>query len=577
MKRRVAGSFWVCLVLAIGCCWCPTASWAQNDNVANIHPPEGRDPYGVAKAWDARLQSLEREKAYDRVLAETKYYMAWLHEQKDEKLNVIFMPKAYEAQAAGFAGQGYYGEAVGAAKMGTTYPNDAGRMKELYDKYQKLNSLQGEYYKLSLDLNQQRNQVQERLLGLNEQKNKILNGLLQQPSISPKDLKAAQDQIRSLDKEREGLSAKLHDVTYRMEKYLKDGKFDGVVLNHSQASEISQLSKQADEMAARDNELGGAVKIKLLEVVEKSGQIWKELNAKMESLARIQNQIRGLQKEIAGVMNRKPLSDKDKKAIKDMNARMDKLNAEYQKMFDGVEESYMKATGFDAMNPNQVGEFKKRLSDFRENREAINREEKRIESFIAEMDRSTVKYGDLNGDGKVDVTDLNLVLQSVFGFQKYNRNPAADVDGDGRVTFRDFLLIREAVVGQRKVFPADPKYIPGDVNGDGKLNLNDALQLLRAFGKEPRKVQNSWDKMFDANGDGVLDSKDGLAVLNKVLGLEPKPVIQATGTVSVATASVPVASETQAPGNEATGTVAVPGGDTTNQNGNTSAGSMGDN
>ena len=56
-------------------------------------------------------------------------------------------------------------------------------------------------------------------------------------------------------------------------------------------------------------------------------------------------------------------------------------------------------------------------------------------------------YGDVNGDEKVDITDLsvmalNLVDKKAFDADQTKRG---DVDGDGKVTLQDLATIRQFV------------------------------------------------------------------------------------------------------------------------------------
>ena len=51
---------------------------------------------------------------------------------------------------------------------------------------------------------------------------------------------------------------------------------------------------------------------------------------------------------------------------------------------------------------------------------------------------------DVNGDGLVDVTDMNIVIDAIIGL---NNNPRADVDGNGIVDIADMNLVIDAITG----------------------------------------------------------------------------------------------------------------------------------
>lgn len=62
----------------------------------------------------------------------------------------------------------------------------------------------------------------------------------------------------------------------------------------------------------------------------------------------------------------------------------------------------------------------------------------------------------------------------------------------------------------------DPIRIPGDVNGDGKVSLQDLVLLADSYGS--RQGEARWNPNADFNGNGVVDLAD-LAVLAKYYGI----------------------------------------------------------
>lgn len=70
---------------------------------------------------------------------------------------------------------------------------------------------------------------------------------------------------------------------------------------------------------------------------------------------------------------------------------------------------------------------------------------------------STVKYGDLDGDGKVLASDSllmkNYLLLKITSFPSADGLKAADVDGDNLITSKDYALIEKFVAGKISEFP----------------------------------------------------------------------------------------------------------------------------
>ena len=55
--------------------------------------------------------------------------------------------------------------------------------------------------------------------------------------------------------------------------------------------------------------------------------------------------------------------------------------------------------------------------------------------------KAAAKPGDINGDNKVDATDLSLLLANFSKTGAAIANPGADVNGDGKVDSTDLSLL----------------------------------------------------------------------------------------------------------------------------------------
>ncbi|HZZ44157.1 MAG TPA: right-handed parallel beta-helix repeat-containing protein [Tepidisphaeraceae bacterium] len=107
--------------------------------------------------------------------------------------------------------------------------------------------------------------------------------------------------------------------------------------------------------------------------------------------------------------------------------------------------------------------------------------------------------GDTNNDGKVDLTDLNNVLNN-FGSTTPG-NPGDD-NGDGKVDLTDLNNVLN------NFGAATTPNKPGDTNGDGKVDLTDLNNVLNNFGS------TTPGNPGDTNNDGKVDLTDLNNVLN---------------------------------------------------------------
>lgn len=116
--------------------------------------------------------------------------------------------------------------------------------------------------------------------------------------------------------------------------------------------------------------------------------------------------------------------------------------------------------------------------------------------------------GDVNGDGKVDKSDMNMLDQYIVGLRSSLPCPRnADMNGDGRHTITDVSQLA-------RLCP-----LPGDVNGDGNINHSD-VEMLKQYLMHNRSSL-PYPKNADANEDGEIDIAD---VTKIVAMINPTPV-----------------------------------------------------
>lgn len=68
-----------------------------------------------------------------------------------------------------------------------------------------------------------------------------------------------------------------------------------------------------------------------------------------------------------------------------------------------------------------------------------------MEAYLAEMSTEALLKGDITDDGKVGLTDVSVLLQSVAGWDVDINDAAADANGDGKVNMTDITLMLQYI------------------------------------------------------------------------------------------------------------------------------------
>lgn len=116
--------------------------------------------------------------------------------------------------------------------------------------------------------------------------------------------------------------------------------------------------------------------------------------------------------------------------------------------------------------------------------------------------------GDINEDGKIDMSDIGIVARAYGSSCSPGWNPQADVNDDGVVDSEDLDIVLDAYGS----YPGDPNWNPdADINGDGKVDMRDLAIVSRAYGTH---CDPDWNPRADLNGNWVIDDYDLNATSN---------------------------------------------------------------
>lgn len=132
--------------------------------------------------------------------------------------------------------------------------------------------------------------------------------------------------------------------------------------------------------------------------------------------------------------------------------------------------------------------------------------------------------GDINGDGRIDNTDLNIIKQYLTdarGLTPYEKS-IADVNNDGQVTISDMVLILQ--ISQGDITASGD--ILGDVNSDGRLDKSDVILLL-SYVQGKQQLTPRGMAVADTTKDGQINIMDCVWILNVVTGKAIYPISMA--------------------------------------------------
>ena len=135
------------------------------------------------------------------------------------------------------------------------------------------------------------------------------------------------------------------------------------------------------------------------------------------------------------------------------------------------------------------------------------------------IDGKTKIEGDANGDGKVDLNDLKVMVDRMFDDNVDIKMKNVDFDGDGKISLDDLEKVIDIIVSQDKPTPPPKQILKGDVNGDGKVTQEDAKLINRYYAGD--NVEINMDNA-DMNDDGKISLLDVSKVEDLANELDPK-------------------------------------------------------
>lgn len=488
------------------------------------------NPLIQAKIWADRIEGLIKENKNAQVEAETQKFISWLkkYDQNYPRLE-SFIATAYNQKATAEAKQGKYNEAANTIRESHAWKPNPGNIDKVM-KYEQNDAAQREYYAKALEFQNKRIELKRQILNLVQQKEKLVNELLKAKDVTKEQLEKLQASLKELSAKVAALRKEQSEVHATYVKDTEKFRKDGILFNARQSAVINAKAQTAAKLVTAIGQVETRVAKGLLTITEKYKWSWSGLEELLGKMKDLQVKIMDLQKQMLGIMDKKPLSEADKKKLLELKEQLDKLLEEQNKVMADLEKAFMDTKTFNKLTADQQAKYLEMFKTIREAENVIEKTTAKIEAFLKQM---VVKYGDLNKDGKIDALDLAQMVRLLIGIRPmiwpWNPIPAADLDGDGHLTWADYNLLKEAVGGDRKTFPVDPENKRGDMDGNGVLDHEDVYMVAKYI-TDPKSFAKIYGKVADVNGDGKVNMEDLSTLIKNIT----TPVVPVTKDDTVA-------------------------------------------
>ncbi|CAI9764402.1 unnamed protein product [Fraxinus pennsylvanica] len=132
---------------------------------------------------------------------------------------------------------------------------------------------------------------------------------------------------------------------------------------------------------------------------------------------------------------------------------------------------------------------------------------------------------DTNKDGKISQEEYKAILKAIGNGKLLTKEvqkifEVADLDGDGFIDFNEFMEVQKKGGGVKTV-DLQSAFRTFDKDGDGKITVEEVYELLRKLGERcSLRDCSRMVRAVDTNGDGVIDSDEFMAMMNRTLNIQ---------------------------------------------------------
>ena len=479
----------------------------------------------LAKAWYQKIKNLRKSAKALKAVEVSDDFITWLNKQAKPEIRKQYKVLALESKAESHRSAMQFTQAAATYKR--LYAVDK-QDKWVYAKAnaEKKRLQQVQQFKTLTRMVQNREKLAKKLLDVARERKQLMKNFETQhkgKEPTPQDMKKLRDQVKKLAEERQAIKDKMEASRKKQFEITRKYRQQAVALSPAQKGRMQPQYANIDKMLDSAQNLQNKSNEDLLSITESFHYTWKGMQEVFARLPKQQEAIRDLQKKFFDLAKKKPLNEAQEARLVELKQRIDQKTRQMERLLGDLEESFMKSDSFQKLTKEQRAEFLKNLKAFKDAQRTIDNAGERVAKLFKNL-RPDRLYGDLNKDGKIDQADLDLMEGVMYripiqpGEDGYRR--AYDLNGDGNITMADWCLLSQAVNGKREHFPADPKTLKGDIDGDGKLTAEDVRRLSWHFVRYGHRKNRLVRPDFDLNGDGKFTLNDVRRLANQVPEVE---------------------------------------------------------
>lgn len=307
-----------------------------------------------------QVQRMIRQRMFTKAAAKLQEIEKLVKASKlsEERKNTFMASVSRHEQVALHSAQGQYQKAADAIRQAIALKenkNDKARLLKVQEKV----GLQKEWFEIRANHEKELKKLIESKTPLLKQKLDILKQLDSKKKLDDAEMKKLQAALKAINEKLQPINKQLEE-TRRVFAVKRDKmRKAGVVLNAAQHAKLFPLVMKRMLARFANYNLHKQIARHLGNISENKEVTWKDLKENFTALAKLQDEIYRLRKELVALSGKAPLSPEDYKTAKEMRARLERLMDKSEKLMNKVEDAFVDQKTFGKLSAKEKLEFVK--------------------------------------------------------------------------------------------------------------------------------------------------------------------------------------------------------------------------